>query len=45
MLSIGASLLGSSHVMGLDVDADALEIACSNLDEFHGLNVGQLHTF
>jgi len=34
MLSIGAALLGSSHVLGLDVDPDALEMAESNCEQF-----------
>jgi predicted RNA methylase len=34
MLSIGAALLGSSHVLGLDVDPDALEMAQSNCEQF-----------
>lgn len=33
MLSIGAALLGSPHVLGLDVDEDALEVAQSNVQE------------
>eukprot|EP01137_Pigoraptor_chileana_P012014 Opistho-2@63781 len=30
MLSIGAALLGAGHVVGLDIDEDALEIAADN---------------
>ncbi|KAK9816360.1 hypothetical protein WJX74_002367 [Apatococcus lobatus] len=39
MLSIGAAMLGSSHVVGVDVDADALRTACSNVEEFQGLSI------
>jgi predicted RNA methylase len=34
MLSIGAALLGASHVVGLDIDAEALETAVENVCEF-----------
>ena len=34
MLSIGAAILGACHVIGVDVDSDALEIARDNIDEF-----------
>ncbi|KAL4517990.1 hypothetical protein Ndes2526A_g02356 [Nannochloris sp. 'desiccata'] len=34
MLSIGAAILGACHVMGVDLDSDALEIAKENIDEF-----------
>jgi predicted RNA methylase len=34
MLSIGAALLGSSQVIGVDVDPDALELAQQNCDDF-----------
>lgn len=34
MLSIGAAILGAAHVIGVDVDADALEVARENIDEF-----------
>lgn len=40
MLSIGAAMLGSSHVVGMDVDADALQIAQSNVEEFEDLRIG-----
>ena len=33
MLAIGASLLGAAHVVGVDVDADALAIAADNVEE------------
>lgn len=34
MLSIGAALLGAQHVIGIDIDADALRIAKENIEEF-----------
>jgi predicted RNA methylase len=34
MLAIGAALLGSPCVIGLDVDADALEVAQDNCEQF-----------
>ena len=34
MLAIGAALLGSSHVLGVDIDLDALELAQQNCDDF-----------
>lgn len=34
MLSIGAALLGSPYVLGLDVDADALEVAAENCRQY-----------
>ena len=40
MLSIGAGILGSSHVIGLDMDADALQTACDNVMEFDDLSIG-----
>ncbi|KAK9866625.1 hypothetical protein WJX84_002657 [Apatococcus fuscideae] len=39
MLSIGAGILGSSHVIGLDMDADALQTACDNVMEFDDLSI------
>lgn len=33
MLSIGAAALGCPHVLGVDVDPDALDLAASNLAE------------
>jgi predicted RNA methylase len=39
MLGIGASLLGSSHVLGVDIDPDALMVAQANADEFEGIQV------
>jgi hypothetical protein len=36
MLSVGAALLGSPAVLGVDVDPDALEVAASNCDQFEG---------
>lgn len=34
MLSIGAAILGACHVVGVDIDADALENAQANIEEF-----------
>lgn len=34
MLSIGAAMLGACHVVGIDVDADALEVAQANVGEY-----------
>lgn len=34
MLSIGAAMLGASHVIGIDVDPDALEVAQANVSEY-----------
>jgi rRNA N6-adenosine-methyltransferase METTL5 len=34
MLSIGAAILGACHVIAIDLDSDALEIAKENIDEF-----------
>ena len=34
MLSIGAALLGSPYVLGLDVDSEALEVAAENCEQF-----------
>lgn len=34
MLSIGAAILGAQHVIGIDVDIDALDIAVANVQEF-----------
>lgn len=39
MLAIGAALLGSGHVIGVDVDSDALELALDNSLEFENLEV------
>lgn len=41
MLGIGAALLGSSHVIGVDIDNDALETAQANLDSFEDIQVSQ----
>ena len=41
MLSIGAAMLGSPHVIGVDIDDDALQIAQENCDQFEGLQVKQ----
>ncbi|KAL3535718.1 hypothetical protein ACH5RR_004179 [Cinchona calisaya] len=32
-LGLAAALLGADHVIGLDIDAQSLEIACENADE------------
>ena len=37
VLSIGAALLGSSYVLGVDLDADALAIASANVDQFESM--------
>ncbi|KAL4855508.1 Methyltransferase-like protein 5 [Chlorella vulgaris] len=34
MLSIGAAMLGAQHVLGVDLDDDALRIAQQNVDEY-----------
>lgn len=34
MLSIGAAMLGALHVVGVDVDDDALRVARQNVDEY-----------
>ncbi len=39
MLSIGAALLGAGHVLGVDCDADALNVALDNCEEFEGIPV------
>jgi len=39
MLGIGAAVLGASHVLGIDLDPDALTIAQSNCDDFEDLPV------
>lgn len=39
MLSVGCALLGCPHVVGVDVDADALEAARRNRDAFEGLPI------
>ncbi|PNW80268.1 hypothetical protein CHLRE_08g384700v5 [Chlamydomonas reinhardtii] len=36
MLSIGAALLGARHVVGVDIDPDALEVAAENIQEVAG---------
>ena len=38
-MSIGAAMLGSPHVIGIDIDDDALQIAQENCDQFEGLQV------
>lgn len=39
MLSIGSALLGSSHVVGFDIDQEALAVARNNVDEMEIANV------
>jgi len=39
MLSAGAALLGSPAVIGVDIDADALDVAVKNVDQFEDLPV------
>ncbi|CAL8465943.1 g5479 [Coccomyxa elongata] len=39
MLGIGAALLGSSHVIGVDIDSDALETAQGNLESFEDVQM------
>ena len=39
MLGIGAAMLGSSHVIGIDIDTDALQTAQENCDQYEGLQV------
>jgi predicted RNA methylase len=34
MLSIGAAMLGAQHVVGVDVDGDALRVAQQNVGEY-----------
>nr|CAG4648183.1 EOG090X0BVL [Moina brachiata]SVE93217.1 EOG090X0BVL [Moina brachiata] len=38
-LGIGAAMLGASYVLGVDIDADALEIASTNIDSFEISNI------
>ncbi|EIE18452.1 S-adenosyl-L-methionine-dependent methyltransferase [Coccomyxa subellipsoidea C-169] len=42
MLGIGAALLGSCHVIGVDIDSDALDTAQGNLDSFEDLQMDLL---
>ena len=39
MLSIGAAMLGSLHVIAIDIDEDALHTAQSNCEQFERLQV------
>jgi hypothetical protein len=34
MLSVGSALLGAAHVVGLEIDCDALEVATANVQQF-----------
>ena len=38
-LTVGAALLGSPHVVGMDIDEAALDTCQRNLDQFEGLQV------
>ena len=38
-LAIGAALLGSPHVIGIDIDSSALETCSQNMDQFEELPV------
>ena len=40
MLGIGAAMLGSFHVIGIDVDEDALQTAQENCKQYEDLQVG-----
>lgn len=42
MLAIGASMLGAAHVLGVDCDEGALEVAAENCDAFDGIMVDLL---
>lgn len=42
MLSIGLAVLGAPHVVGVDLDADALSQAAANVSQFEGLPVDLL---
>ena len=42
MLGIGAAMLGSSHVIGVDVDADALQTAQGNCEQYEDLQVSAM---
>lgn len=39
VLGIGAAMLGASYVLGVDLDADALEVARQNAEEFEVTNI------
>lgn len=40
MLGIGAAMLGSPHVIGIDIDEDALQTAQENCEQYEDLQVG-----
>ncbi|KAM4897605.1 rRNA N(6)-adenosine-methyltransferase METTL5 isoform 2-T2 [Sylvia borin] len=42
MLSIGSAMLGAGFCVGLDIDADALEIFNSNIEDFELTNVNMV---
>eukprot|EP01089_Gocevia_fonbrunei_P012017 TRINITY_DN2728_c0_g1_i1.p1 TRINITY_DN2728_c0_g1~~TRINITY_DN2728_c0_g1_i1.p1 ORF type:complete len:214 (-),score=41.24 TRINITY_DN2728_c0_g1_i1:5-646(-) len=39
MLAIGADMLGSSYVLGVEIDSDAIEIATQNIEDFESTSV------
>ena len=39
MLGIGAAMLGSPHVIGVDIDEDALQTAQQNCQQYEDLQV------
>jgi predicted RNA methylase len=39
MLAIGAAILGATHVLAVDCDEEALEVAADNCSEFDSLPV------
>ena len=45
MLAIGAAILGGGHVVGVDVDSDALELALDNSLKFKNLEVRWLQSW
>lgn len=42
MLAIGAAMLGATHVLAVDCDEDALEVAADNCGAFDGLPVSSV---
>lgn len=43
MLGIGAAMLGSAHVIGIDIDEDALQTAQENCQQYEGLQIDFVH--
>jgi len=39
MLSVGSAILGAAHVVGFDIDAEALAVAKNNIDEIEVYNI------